>query len=102
MKAKTMAHKGTDGLIERMEEMERRIRELEARPPVVIVQPPVIVPQPVYPQPWYVPPVMPWYTTCGTEVTTAGDPLWTAAPTYPDFNDTPPWTLTTGQHSVMS
>lgn len=63
--------KGTDGLIDRIGELERRIRELEARP--------VYVPYPVYPQPSVVPaplpyvnPSIPWYTTCGSDGTMAG------------------------------
>src|SRR6185312_7498452 len=62
--------KGTDGLIERIGDLERRIRELEARPPQIVtapvyVQPPVYVPAP------YVPPNYPWIT-CGSDGLFAG------------------------------
>jgi len=87
--------KGTDGLIERIGDLERRIRELEARPPQIVtapvyVQPPVYVPAP------YVPPNYPWIT-CGSDGLFAGN---ASAPTFPDFSDTP--LFTTGQLSVLS
>lgn len=73
----TAKRKGTDGLIDRIGELERRIRELEARP-VYIPQPiyvqPVVVPTPAPP---YVPPPYPWYvTTCGSDVVMDCSSTW--------------------------